>query len=54
MNHITSSKIQAEVGLSAQDFAPFQEFISAELVGLCSQPCQLRSIEAVRLALQHL
>ena len=45
----TSSKVQAEVGLSSKNFTPLEELVSSELVGLGAQPSQLRPFDSQQL-----
>lgn len=39
----TSTKVQAEVWLSANNLTPFHELISTERIRLDAQPCEFRS-----------
>jgi hypothetical protein len=39
------AKVQAKVRLSSKKLAPLQELVCSKLVGLGSQPSQLRSVE---------
>lgn len=41
---LTSSKVQAKVGLSADDLTPLEELICAKLVALGTNPCEFRPI----------